>query len=215
VQGSGTPDPAKLKTNFGTDTAPTGNFFLTASDVAGDASQTAQLYSCPISCSQGDITVKVKHWASKGTKIQVCSETDPAGTPANCQDLPATNGQQDSVTIPKGENQRVVIQAVGFTEPTGTAAMVDDIEVTCDPCPGTTQATEGPTSPGATPAAGAPPCKEINCDFEGGNPCAYQPATSGGSATENFGTKEAPYQNRLTGIPKPSSNGKKFGGCYT
>lgn len=29
---------------------------------------------------------------------------------------------------------QVVIQAVGFTEPTGTVAMVDDIEIQCDPC---------------------------------------------------------------------------------
>jgi len=215
VTGSGQPDPTLLQNNFQTSTPPSGNFFLTASDVAGTSSQTAQLYSCPISCSNGDITVKLKHWASKGTKIQVCSETDPAGPPQNCQDLPTTNGNQDSVTIPKGENQRVVIQAVGFTEPTGTAAMVDDIDVQCDPCPGTTQSTQGPTSPGATPApAVAPPCKDINCDFEQGNPCSYQPASSGGSATENWGAKSAPYQNRLTGIPKPSNDGQKFGACY-
>jgi len=216
VTGSGAAEPEKLDKNFATSTAPEGNFFITASDLAGTAEQTAQLYSCPITCANGDITVKLKHWASKGTKIEVCSESEPAGPPQNCQPLPEANGNADSVTIPKGENIRVVIQARGFTEPTGTAAMVDDIEVQCDPCAQTTQpTTAGPTSPGETPApAGAPPCKEINCDFESGNPCAYQPASSGGSATDNWGVRTAPYQNRLTGIPKPSPNGQKFGGAY-
>jgi len=218
VSATGAPDPVKLKANFATEEAPSGNYFVTASDVAGTSSQTAQLYSCPVTCANGDITVKVKHWQSKGTKLQVCSMKDPTGAPENCQDLPATSGSADSVTIPKGENVRVVIQAVGFTEPTGTAAMVDDVDVQCEPCAATTAApgsTPAP-GPGSTPApAGAPPCKEITCDFESGQPCAYQPATSGGSANKNWGTEEAPYQNRLTGVPKNSGNGKKFGACYT
>jgi len=216
VKGSGQTDSAKMQKNFQTSTAPSGGFFLTASDVAGTDSQTAQLYSCPITCANGDIKVSLRHWASKGTKVQVCSGSDPASAPSGCQDL-SSNGQQDTVTIPKGENVRVFIQAVGFTEPTGSAAMVDDIDVQCEPCPETTTPTEAPTTAGPTPApAGAPPCKEINCDFESGSPCAYQPASSGGTATENWGAKSAPYQNRLTGIPKPANDGKnKFGACYT
>jgi len=217
VKGGGQIDSAKLQENFGTSTAPQGNFFLTASDVAGTQEQTAHLYSCPIACSDGDITVKAKHWATNATKIQVCSETDPAGPPQNCQDLPPSNGNEDSVTIPKGENQRVVIQAVGFQDPTGTVAMVDDIQVECNPCAGSTPppGTDAAT-PGATPAPAAPaPCKEITCDFESGSPCSYTPASGGGNAAENWGVHDAPYQNKLTGVPKPSSNGQKFASTYT
>jgi hypothetical protein len=217
VTASGQPDSALLQKNFATSSGPSGNYFLTASDVAGTSSQTAQLYSCPITCANSDITVKVKHWASKGTKIQVCSESDPAGPPQNCQDLPASNGNSDSVTIPKGQNVRVVIQAVGFTEPTGTAAMVDDIDVQCDPCPETTTPTQAPTTAGPTAAPvppANPPCKEIVCNFEQGNPCSYSPASGGGTASENWGSQQAPYQNRLTGIPKPGEQ-QKFGACYT
>jgi len=197
VKATGQPDADKMTTNFGTSSTPSGSYFLTASDVAGTSEQTAQLYSCPITCSNGDITVKVKHWSSKGTKIQVCSETDPAGPPQNCQDLPTSNGNSDSVTIPKGENQRIVIQAKGFTEPTGTVAMVDEIDIQCDPCPDTTTTAAVTT---AAPTAG--------------NPCSYSPATGGGTAAENWGVQTAPYQNRLTGIPKPGE-AQKFAACYT
>jgi len=125
-----------------------------------------------------------------------------------------TSGTADQVTVPKGQNVRVVIQAVGFTAPGGTAAMADDIEVQCDPCSSTTQST-APTSPGATPGpAGQPPCKAIVCNFEQGNPCSYQPASGGGTATDPWGAHDAPYQNRLTGIPKGSGDGNKFGACY-
>jgi len=215
VSATGQPDPAKLQANFGTSTAPSGNYFLTASDVGGTATQTAQLYSCTISCANSQITVNVQHWQSAGTTLQVCSLTDPTQAPQNCQPLPTTSGTADSVTIPQGQNVRIDIQAVGFTNATGSVAMLDNIQVTCDPCTSTTTSA-GPTSPGATPApAGQPPCQAINCNFEQGNPCSYSPASGGGSATENWGVHDAPYQNRLTGIPKGSGDGSKFGACYT
>jgi len=216
VKGSGQTDSALIQKNFQTSSVPSGGFFLTASDVAGTSSQTAQLYSCPITCANSDIKVSLKHWASKGTKIQVCQESDPASSPSGCKDL-TSNGNSDTVTIPKGQNVRVVIQAVGFTEPTGSAAMVDDIDVQCDPCPDTTT-TAAPTqaqTPGPTEAPAKPPCKEIVCDFESGSPCSYSPATSGGGgATEDWGARTAPYQNRLTGVPKRGQK-EKFGACYT
>lgn len=220
VVGSGQGEPQKLQNSFGTQTSPSGNYFITASETAGTDSQTAQLYSCPINCANNDITVKLKHWQSQGTKIQVCSEKDPAGPPANCQDLPAVSGQADTVTIPKDQNVRIVIQAKGFTAPDGTVAMVDDIEVQCDPCASTTTTspTAGPTpTAGPSPApAGKPPCKDVTCDFESGSTCSYTPASGGGSASENWGVKKAPYQNRLTGIPKPASDGgTQFAGAYT
>jgi len=214
VKGHGQADPNLLQQNFQTSEAPQGNFFMTASDVPGTTQQTAQLYSAPIQCSNGDITVKLKHWQSKSTTIEVCQTSDPASPPSNCQALPLQSGKVDQVTIPKGENVRVVIQARGFTEPTGSVAVVDDIEVTCDPCVSTPPPEASTPSVPPVSTSGPAPCK-VECNFEQGNPCAYQPASSGGGATENWGVKSVPYQNRLTGIVKKSGDGDKFGAAYT
>jgi len=220
---TGQGEPAKLQSSFGTSSQPSGNYFVTASDTAGSGSQNGDLYSCPITCAGSDITVKMKHWQSAGTKIQVCTEKDPGGPASNCKDLPSGSGNSDSVTIPKGDpNTRLVIRSTGFTSPTGSVAMLDDIEVTCETCATTAAPTAappvtgGPTPAGPTPApAGAAPCKQINCDFEQGNTCSYQPASSSGGASDNWGTHSAVYMNRLTGVPKDSGDGKKFAAAYT
>jgi len=167
-------------------------------------------------CAGGQTTVKVKHWQSKGMTIQVCQIHDLADKPTNCQTLPSTSGNSDSVSIPADPNARIVIIATGFTEATGSVAMIDDISVQCDKCQQSTT-TSAPATPGATPASTAspslPPCKDITCNFEQGNPCSYSPASGGGTANQNWGVQQAPYQNRLTGIPKPGE-GQKFAACY-
>jgi hypothetical protein len=148
-------------------------------------------------------------------QIQVCRIHDISGSPENCQTLPTGSGQVDTVTLPKDQSSRIVILARGFTEATGSVAMIDDITVECEQCQDTTT-TAAPTpapTPGPTPAPAKPPCKEIVCDFESGNPCSYSPASGGGNANQNWGTQSAPYQNRLTGIPKPGQQ-QKFGASY-
>src|SRR5262245_3124961 len=84
----------------------------------------AQIQDCQHFC---------RHWTSGGTKIDVCSKENPTDPPQNCQPLPDTSGQSDQVTIPQGQNQRIVIRAHGFDKPE-SAAIVDDIQVQCDPC---------------------------------------------------------------------------------
>jgi hypothetical protein len=153
----------------------------------------------------------VKHWATSGVKVQVCSETDPAGPPQNCQDLPAANGNQDTVTVPKDENQRVVIQAIGFTA-AGSIAMISNLEVSCDPCPTETTASTGGPTEGSPPPSTAPStvCQDVPCNFEDGSLCKYQ---AGGSANQNFANQKTPFNNRLTGVPKPGE-GNAFAGGY-
>jgi len=207
-----------LKTYFNTEEKPSGKALVTASDIAGTEEQTAQLYSAPITCSNGDITVKLKHWQTAGTKVEVCSEKDPAGPPENCQALSGDSGKEDTVTIPKGENVRIVIQAKGFTTLDGDIALVDDIDVQCEPCADTTAPPETTAARGEEPTtapAEEPPCKEIVCTFDGGSTCQYKPASGGGQASDNFGVHEAIYQNRLTGVRKPSNQGGKFAAGYT
>jgi len=213
AQGSGQPDADKMQKHFKTSSVPDGNFIVTASATPGNEAQTAQFYSCPITCSNSDITVKLKHWATDTVKIQVCTEQDPAGPPENCQDLPTENGNQDTVTVPKGENQRIVIQATGFTAPTGSGAMVSNIEVACDPCGGETSAAPTPAPPAETPGPTASPstiCQDIPCNFEDGSLCKYQ---AGGSANQNWHNDKNPFHNRLTGVPKESGS-KSFAASY-
>jgi hypothetical protein len=216
VQGSGQGEAAKMQKSFGTSQVPEGNFLITASEVGGNAEQTAQLYSCQV-CSGGQVTVKVRHWQSKSMSIMVCQIHDLTDQPQNCQTLPQSSGNADTVQLPADQSSRIAIIAKGFTDPAGSVAMIDDINVQCDQCQQstTTQATPGPTQAAQTPAppAAKPPCKEILCNFESGNPCSYSSASGGGNANQNWAAQSAPYQNRLTGIPKPGE-GSKFAASY-
>jgi len=216
---SGPPEPKKLQSSFGTNTGPTGTALGVGSETsASDGSaQQAQLYSCPITCAEGDITVTLKHWQSKDVTLQVCTEQDPAGPPANCQPLPATSGNADSVKLPGGENVRVVIVANGFTAKGGSVAMVDDITVTSTKCVTTTTSTTTTTvvttaaPPAATTLAPAV-CKALACNFEQGNTCSYTNAAAAGG-TKQWAATTAPFQNALTGI-KTAAEGTKMAAVY-
>jgi hypothetical protein len=217
VKASGQGEAAKLQKSFGTSQQPDGGYLLTASEVGGNSEQTAQMYSCQV-CSGGSVTVKVRHWQSKSMSIMVCQIHDLTVKPSNCQTLPSTSGNVDTVQLPQDQSSRIAIIAKGFTDPAGSVAMIDDVSVECDQCQDTTTQppatpAPAPAPPAATEAPAAPPCKEIVCNFEQGNPCAYSPASGGGNANQNWGTQQAPYQNRLTGIPK-AGEGQKFAACY-
>lgn len=215
VKGSGQGEAEKMQKSFGTSNQPDGAYLITASDVGGNSEQTAQMYSCPV-CSGGQVTVKVRHWQSKGMSLQVCQIHDISDQPTNCQTLPSSSGSTDSVQLPQDQNSRIAIIAKGFTEATGSVAMIDDINVECDQCQDTTTteaATTAAPTQGPTQPAAVPPCKEVACNFEQGNPCSYSPASGGGNANQNWAAQSAPYQNRLTGIPKPGE-GQKFAATY-
>jgi hypothetical protein len=212
---SGPSEPAKVKSSFGTDTAPTPTALGVGSETsASDGSaQQAQLYSCPIACSEGSITVSLKHWQSKDVTIQVCEEQDPAGPPSNCKSLPTTSGNADSVSLPGGQNVRLVIVANGFTTKTGSVAIIDDINVQFSQCVTTTTSTttEATTTTTVTQASTVAPavCKSLTCNFEQANLCSY--TNSGGS--KQWAAVTAPFQNRLTGI-NAAAEGKYMNAVY-
>jgi hypothetical protein len=214
---SGAPEPNKLKSSFGTTTAPSGTALGVGSETAASdgSSQQAQLYSCPIECADGNVQITLKHWQSKDVTIQVCEEQDPAGPLASCQSLPTTSGNADSVTLPGGSNVRLVIVASGFTTKTGSVALIDDITVKFTQCVTTTTTTTTVTTTVATTAATtiAPAvCKAITCNFEAGNTCSYANAANMGG-TKQWAATQAPFQNLLTGI-KYAAEGKYMDAVY-
>jgi hypothetical protein len=213
---TGAPEENKLKSSFGTTAAPSGTALGVGSETAASdgSSQQAQLYSCPIECSQSQVTISFKHWQSKDVTLQVCTETDPGGPLSNCQSLPATSGNADSVKVPGGENVRLVIVANGFTSKTGSVALIDDISVQFTKCvtTTTTTTTEAPTTtttvvPVTTIAPAV--CKALTCNFEQGNTCSY--TNSGG--TKQWAATSVPFQNLLTGI-KYAAEGTKIAAVY-
>jgi len=202
---SGAPELKKMQSSFGTQNLPSGNALGAGTETssADGTAQQAQLYSCPIACSDGQVTVSVKHWATKDVTIQVCQEDNPAGPPSNCQTLPPTNnGNADSVSLPGGPNARLVIIANGFTVKSGSVAMIDDISVQFTQCfsTTTTQATTTTTLPPVTTIAPAT-CSALKCNFEKVSTCSYTNAqsTAGGKA---WAAKSGPFENPLTGINK-------------
>lgn len=209
---TGAPEPAKLKSSFGTETAPSGTALGAGSEAAASdgSSQQAQLYSCPIQCAEGPITVSFKHWATKDVTIQVCEEQDPSGPPTSCQTIPAASGQSSSVQLPQGQNVRLVIIANGFTSKTGSVALIDDISVQFQQCITTTTATTTTTSPVTT----IPPavCKALSCNFEQANTCSYTNA-QGAGGNKQWAAVKTPFENLLTGI-KYAAEGNYVSAVY-
>jgi len=213
---TGPTEPSKMQNSFGTQTAPSGTALGVGSETsASDGSaQQAILYSCPINCADGSITVSLKHWQTKDVTLQVCEESDPAGPTNNCQPLPATSGNTDSVTLPGGQNIRLVIVANGFTVKGGSVAMIDDINVQFTQCVSTTTSTTTTTTTTiATTAATtiAPAvCKTLSCNFEQANTCNY---VNGPGGSKQWAGTKAPFQNLLTGI-KYAAEGQYMDAVY-
>jgi len=222
---SGPTEPKKMQGTFGTQTSPSGNALGVGSETrpTDGKNRESQLYSCPITCTQGQISVSMMHWQSKNVILKVCTETDPSGPLQNCQQLSQTSGQSDTVNLPGGPNVRVVIVADGFVERKGSVAMVQNIQVQCQPCITTTTTiatttirttTQQATTQAAPPVTTVAPavCKAITCDFESGNTCAYSNAQNTGDK-QQWSVVQPPWQNKLTGLPV-ASHGSKVAGCY-
>jgi len=212
---SGPTEDAKMKSSFGNISPPSGSAIGVGSETSASdgSSQVAQLYSCPIACSEGPITVNLKHWQTKDVTIQVCTESDPAGPTSNCQALPSTSGNADSVTVPGGQNTRLVIVANGFTVKGGSVAMVDDITVQFTQCMSTTTSTTTTTTTTmTTPVTTIAPaiCKTLSCNFEQANTCSYG---NGPGGSKQWAAVQAPFQNPLTGI-KYAAEGKYMDAVY-
>jgi len=214
---TGPPEPTKMKSSFNTQTVPSGTALGVGSEAAASdgSAQSAQLYSCPINCADGSITVKLTHWQTKDVTLQVCEESDPSGPVNNCQTLPTTSGSSDSVTLPGGQNIRLVIVANGFTTKTGSVAMIDDITVQFAQCITTTTSTTTTTTQTTTQAVTtiAPAvCKSLACNFEQANTCSYTNAANAGG-TKQWAAVQGPFQNPLTGI-RSAAEGKYMDAVY-
>jgi len=216
VSVSGAPEPTKLKATFGTTTAPTGTALGAGSETSATdgSSQSAILYTCPIDCADGSITISLKHWQSKDVTLQVCEESDPAGPTSNCQTLPSSSGTSDTVRLPGGQNVRLVIIASGFTAKIGSVAMIDDVTVQFTQCITTTTTVPTTTAAVTQSATTIAPavCKALACNFEQGNTCSYVNAQDAGGSKQ-WAATTAPFQNLLTGI-KYTAEGKYMDAVY-
>jgi hypothetical protein len=208
--GTGAPESAKMKKNFGTTTLPTGNFLVVPSEAAAGATDQAKFVSCSIPCTTGPITVNLRHWATKGVTIQVCTQADGTTSLQNCQTLPTANPGPDSVTLPQVSSLTdIVIVASGFTAKTGSIAMIDDIQVTASVCPTTTTSTTAATTTTTTTlapvtTATAQVCTNVQCNFESSSPCAYTDASTTskiGGANKSWQTVQGRFNNPSTGVP--------------
>jgi len=215
---SGTPDSDKLSKNFGTSTAPSGNYLVIASDKAAGSNDKGEFESCAIACAGDSIKVTLKHWASQGVKLEVCqvAKSDP-NTLLNCQALPSASPGPDTVSLPPGSDLIITIVASNMVASGGNVAMIDDIAVDYPPCTsptpaGTTTtpaASAGPT-PGPTPGPTQPPpnddeAKKLCCGYEQGT-CNWNKGS--GPSTKPKGTtadwqKAGPdrFKNPATGVP--------------
>jgi hypothetical protein len=225
---SGAPDSDKLSKNFGTSTAPSGNFLIIASDKPAGSSDKGEFESCAIACAGDSIKVTLKHWTSQGVKLEVCqiAKSDP-NTLLNCQPVPSASPGPDTVTLPPGSDIILTIVASNFVADGGSVAMIDDISVDYPPCtsptPAPTTTAAAAPSPAATPAPTQPPppnndeAKKLCCGFESG-PCNWSRG-SGPSKPPSKGTtqdwqKAGPerFKNPATGVP-PSPD-KAFMAAY-
>uniref|UniRef100_A0A915JVM8 Ig-like domain-containing protein n=1 Tax=Romanomermis culicivorax TaxID=13658 RepID=A0A915JVM8_ROMCU len=135
VRGSGKIDAKKFKKNFGTTEQPAGDNFLIASmDKGSEDSNKAELQSCLIKCSSGNVQVSLKHW-TKGTKIRVCqvAQSNPTQLMA-CQDLPDSGPGPDTVDLPPADNVYIVVDAYNFADKTNNVAIVQDLTASYTPC---------------------------------------------------------------------------------
>lgn len=57
---SGTPEEKKMQSSFGTKVFPDGNAVGVGTETGVGSPQTAQFYSCPIQCAEGQVTVSLK-----------------------------------------------------------------------------------------------------------------------------------------------------------
>uniref|UniRef100_A0A915IBD2 MAM domain-containing protein n=1 Tax=Romanomermis culicivorax TaxID=13658 RepID=A0A915IBD2_ROMCU len=159
----------------------------------------------------------VSHWTTKNVVIKVCTQPDGSNSPQNCQTLPSSSPGPDTVTLPAvTQLSDLVIVASGFSEKSGSVAMIDDIKVNAQVCPITTTTVTTTTTTMATTAA--PVCTKVQCNFESSmdqarntvfhlsnSACSYTDAISTGDVpgvNQKWQTVSGQYQNRATGIDK-------------
>uniref|UniRef100_A0A915JWK4 Uncharacterized protein n=1 Tax=Romanomermis culicivorax TaxID=13658 RepID=A0A915JWK4_ROMCU len=210
VKASGDPDPTKFQSNFGTSSAPSGNYLLTSSDTQAGPADKAEFQSCLIPCAGDSIKVTLKHWQSSGgPKIQVCevAQSDP-NTLLGCQDLPSSGPGPDTVSLPPGQNVYIAIVGYNMVGKGGNMDIIQDINVDYPPCSSSPQPT---TAASATqpPTSAAPDisgeCKKVANDFNSGmgnyGPCDTVPNTFQQAGPD-------PFKNPATGVAKSPDNSK-------
>lgn len=177
---SGDPDPDCFQKSFGTSQMPSGNYLITASDVATGEGDKAELQSCVIHCADDSIQVTVKHWASQGVKLQVCeiAESDPKNYVA-CMDLPSGGPGPDTVSLPPGSDVYIAIVASNLVAKGPNMAIIKEITVKYPECSSSTQPpqTAAPTDAQTQPQPVTQPptttpslaeCQKLVNDFESG-----------------------------------------------
>lgn len=215
AKASGSVDPAKFQSNFGTSSTPSGNFLVTASDTKAGPADKAEYQSCLIPCASDSIKVSLKHWQSSPVKIQVCevAQSDP-NTLLGCQDLPSSGPGPDTVSLPPGQNVYISIIAYNFVADGGNMAIIQDINVDYPPCSSsqpaaaTTAAASGSPAPSATTPGPSGPdlgeCKKVACDFESGM-CGFGPGSGNGKVPWQQAGPDR-FKNPATGVAKSPDN---------